>query len=242
MNTSKTLLAILVEKLQKNGGWPKFDREMQVVQDYDGEVKFHFIGHALEFERNNPGTWGSNTPKAWLEDFAPQSNFFADLASDYSTAIITREQYEAALAAKNEGWIEWAGGECPVANHVVVDVKFRDQIDPVLDGDPAENFRWEHFGNSADIIAYRLHQPQDANSRANDDRLLNDLASREVDTREKIAAAEADLNDCIGQTQEDYEAIRADILGIIHDAGSNISIGDAFEITEMLIDAGYRKQ
>lgn len=229
MNTSKTLLAILVEKLQKNGGWPKFDREMQVVQDYDGEVKFHFIGHALEFERNNPGTWGSNTPKAWLEDFAPQSNFFADLASDYSTAIITREQYEAALAAKNEGWIEWAGGECPLENGTKVDVKDRDGYkhlgEIICYTNNVDNIFWQHGVCSYpdnEIIAYRLNQPQEAVQAKADD--------------------EADLNDCIGQQQEDLDALRTKMVGDIYLATGSITLNDAFNIAHGLIDAGYRKQ
>lgn len=60
-----------------------------------------------------------------------------------------------------EGWIDWAGGECPVLDCVRVDVKFRD-------GDIAENhdpagWIWQHacanpWGERGgrDIIAYRL--------------------------------------------------------------------------------------
>lgn len=280
MNTSKTLLAILVEKLQKNGGWPKFDREMQVVQDYDGEVKFHFIGHTLEFERNNPGTWGSNTPKAWLEDFAPQSNFFADLSSDYATAIVTSEQYEAALAekehplpwdeknkpcptlgaecrgcpdcgrrvsctsdditddavraemvmnsraldaalaAKNEGWIEWRGGRCPIDDVTEVDIKFR--AGGIVYGVEAGKYYWPRTGQEYDIIAYRLHNPQEAEQANADD--------------------EADLNDCIGQTPEDLDALRTKMVGDIYLATGSITLNDAFNIAHGLIDAGYRKQ
>lgn len=80
---------------------------------------------------------------------------------------VTREQYEAALAASKEmiinkpdsdGWISWCGGECPVDGDVVVDVKFRAQGQADLDGDVADNFRWEHFSNGADVVAYRLHK------------------------------------------------------------------------------------
>lgn len=80
---------------------------------------------------------------------------------------------------KDDGWIAWAGGECPVESCAVVDVMFRDQENSATYH--AGVWRWNHNGTDSDIIAYRLHQPQDANSRANDDRL------------------EADLNECIGQ-------------------------------------------
>lgn len=108
------------------------------------------------------------------------------VADDWSTAIITREQYEAALVAKNDGWIEWGGGERPVPVGTLVDVKWRDgRID---DGLPAgvrhslgrekrHALDWGSDGVSCDIIAYRLHKLQEA-TEADD---------------------ESDLNECIGQ-------------------------------------------
>lgn len=247
MNTSnKTLLQILTEELPKCGGWPKFDREMQVVQDDDGEVKFHFIGHTLEFERNNTGTWGSNTPEAWLEDFAPQSNFFADRSSDYATAIITREQYEAALAAKNDGWIDWGGGECPVDRDALVEVKYRNGT--VKPAEPARFYIWTNgYGScsttDADIIAYRLHQPQDANSRANDERL--DAAVGLYDTSNKGEIEESNLNECIGQQQSNDQArdeILYELANFAASTCTSLDIGAATQIAIWLSDKGYRKQ
>lgn len=97
--------------------------------------------------------------------------------------------------ADADGWIDWAGGECPVDSCAAVDVIFRSK--KTAAAYQADRWRWDHNGTDSDIIAYRLSQPQtadkivgpgggyiwnpDANSRANDDRL------------------EADLNDCIGQ-------------------------------------------
>lgn len=104
-----------------------------------------------------------------------------DVDGQWQSAIITREQYEAALAAKNGGWIEWGGGECPVEKGVRVDVKYRDgniyQNKPAL-GD--RNIRWSHVGSRNDIIAYRLHQP------------------KEVEQYKE--GGEADLNECASQT------------------------------------------
>lgn len=78
------------------------------------------------------------------------------------------------------GWIQWAGGECPVDSDAIVEVKFRWHNQHQYNNDRAGDFDWAHAGSSSDIIAYRLHNP-DANSRANDDRL------------------EQNLNECIGQ-------------------------------------------
>lgn len=67
-----------------------------------------------------------------------------------------------------EGWIEWAGGECPVAHHTMVQVKFRDGIYSSQhpgatagywhgNGSP-ETSCWLHDDENpnSDIIAYRL--------------------------------------------------------------------------------------
>lgn len=97
------------------------------------------------------------------------------VADDWATAIITREQYEAALAAKNDGWIEWGGGECPVGASEMVDVIFG--RGGRMSTNIADCWRWSHSGTDSDIIAYRLHKPQVVNE--SDD--------------------EADLNECIGQ-------------------------------------------
>jgi hypothetical protein len=76
----------------------------------------------------------------------------------YTNAVM-REQYEAALAAKNDGWIEWDGGERPVAMWSVVDFKMRSGE---MSTRYANVIRWDHKGIQGDIIAYRLHQMQEA--------------------------------------------------------------------------------
>lgn len=102
---------------------------------------------------------------------------------------ITREQYEAALAAKSDGWIEWGGGECPVPRGTLVDVKYLcgDVNRHIKAGEPDSSgsidtafaVRWSKLGAEYDIIAYRLHQSQEEVQAKADD--------------------EADLNECIGQ-------------------------------------------
>lgn len=105
-----------------------------------------------------------------------------DVDGQWQSAIITREQYEAALAAKNDGWIEWSGGECPVGDRTIVEVRYRNG--EVKAAAPADFYEWGHgrphfVTTGRDIIAYRLHQPQEEEQAKADD--------------------EADLNECIGQ-------------------------------------------
>nr|DAE56104.1 MAG TPA: hypothetical protein [Caudoviricetes sp.] len=145
------LIDILIEELPKRGGWP------------DGAEKYcSYNGEAGAYK---PG--GIEIKKALITGIDTQ---ICD--------VVYAGQYEAALAAKNEGWIEWGGGECPVEEGTLVDVRFRDGYDDR--NIEAIDLLWNHDNWSADIIAYRPHKP-DIKSRANNDRM------------------EQDLNECIGQ-------------------------------------------
>nr|UVM90484.1 MAG: hypothetical protein [Bacteriophage sp.] len=185
---------VLVEELPRRGGWP------------DGAIGAGFFsgdGALYFWDKNN------DCPLKWTID--------TDIEVEDSDEEVTREQYEAALAASkrcdhkwvpSEGrtqsgylcskcgnydgpgydWIDWPGGECPVPRGTLVDVRYRDsQAYPdrigtpalVAGGHGATYHHWLHDGMRNDIIAYRLHQPQEAAQSKADD--------------------EADLNECIGQ-------------------------------------------
>lgn len=60
------------------------------------------------------------------------------------------------------GWIEWAGGECPVDAGVAILIQFRCETREEAEVHPPEIgifFRWSHRGTPGDIIAYREAQP-----------------------------------------------------------------------------------
>lgn len=169
------LIDLLVKELPKRGGWP--EGALNATQDKDGQVCFS-AGAVPEF---GYVAWEGGD---WLGN-----EFYTTRASDYDTAIVTREQYESALAASkaavgHDGWIEWAGGDCPVDSDVIVEVKFRNPSLYRCINDRAGDFDWSHDGFGYDIIAYRLQQ-SGISYRTNDDRL------------------ERDLNECIGQ---DFDA------------------------------------
>lgn len=146
----------LVKELPALGGFP------------DGAVDAGFLCsddtlYFIDADRRCPPEWRKKEIAAEIDD---------------PWVKVTREQYEAALAAKNEGWIEWSGGECPpVSTNTVVDVKFKNGN--VQSGYPAGEYSWEHAWQDCNIIAYRLHKPQEA--------------------AQPKADEEADLNECIGQ-------------------------------------------
>ena len=84
--------------------------------------------------------------------------------SKASAAIAKAETLLSAPQPSTDSWIPWAGGECPVAKGVLVDVRFRDGEE--LLSVPAQtrlpihreaNGRfWYDEGMGNDIIAYRI--------------------------------------------------------------------------------------
>lgn len=248
MNTSnKTLLQILVEELPKRGGSP--EGAVAAVQDGDTpwiairrKIKFAGEGYSISFKEG--GNWsGFGIGLSWGRVASCRSDFAAtELASDYATAIITRDQYEAALAASKEplkfsgedGWILWQGGECPVDSDAIVEVKYRKPNPYQFNNDRAGDFTWSHDGFDGDIIAYRIVNPHEAQPAGivvpRDTAILND------------AQLEADLNDCIGQPQEDIKTIRAEMLAVLNDTRLTMNLRAAMKLVDAFIDAGYRKQ
>lgn len=66
-------------------------------------------------------------------------------------------------ASPEDGWIEWAGGECPVDTDTRVAVRFRDAPESIIQNETAGFWQWERAdvrGPLADagddIIAYRV--------------------------------------------------------------------------------------
>lgn len=56
-------------------------------------------------------------------------------------------------------WIEWSGGECPVAPDAKVGVRFRDGWTSYAGRAGFWSTWWQHVGHSFDITAYRVVQP-----------------------------------------------------------------------------------
>ncbi|MGL5282742.1 MAG: hypothetical protein ACRC8W_13525 [Plesiomonas shigelloides] len=96
----KTLLEILVDELPKRGGWP--DWAEAAVQDGDGVIKDYvkFAGHGFNI-RHGGRTWCGNGVGCWGDNMEDCADFTASmLATDHATKIVTREEYEQAVAIK----------------------------------------------------------------------------------------------------------------------------------------------
>lgn len=88
------LIDILVQELPKRGGWP--EQGVVAVQDCDKWICFSTLP---EVEISGLGEWHNNGGE-WVTCIKNCEH----LAEDYSKTIITREQYEAALAASKPEW------------------------------------------------------------------------------------------------------------------------------------------
>lgn len=134
------LIDILVRELPKRGGWPIESNGCR--QFPDGEVCFSNVGKKPDFYTE----CATDVDLVWRKTVTPH---------------VSREQYKAALAAKNDGWIEWDGGKHPpVSTNTVVDVKFEKGY--VQSGYPAGWYSWGHVWQDSNIIAYRLHKPRES--------------------------------------------------------------------------------
>lgn len=58
-----------------------------------------------------------------------------------------------------DGWIEWKGGECPVPDGTLVDLKYRNGEEEYELS--TKDIDWLHDQHPYDAVAYRPHQPQE---------------------------------------------------------------------------------
>jgi len=54
----------------------------------------------------------------------------------------------------DDGWVEWRGGECPIANDTDTWVRLRDDSESEMC--LAGGFQWAHLGDDTDIVAYKI--------------------------------------------------------------------------------------
>lgn len=95
--------------------------------------------------------------KGLLVRAADDEEYGPDHAVTVARAAIARA--EAALAKTQpdaDGWIPWAGGECPLADGVWHRVKFRNG-DECLD-DQASSWGWGEAAGGFQIVAYRVEK------------------------------------------------------------------------------------
>lgn len=88
--------------------------------------------------------------------------FVANKIKNHHQTVLSSEEYFHLHPAQDaDGWIEWRGGECPVDVDTLVCCKLRSGKVSIT-AYHAGILSWRHNGNAADIIAYRLHKPEQA--------------------------------------------------------------------------------
>lgn len=68
--------------------------------------------------------------------------------------------WQAALASQqpaDDGWIEWAGDECPVDPASFADIRWEDGSIEIMT--EAGQWRWSNWVNGPNIVAYRVVKP-----------------------------------------------------------------------------------
>lgn len=109
-----------------------------------------------------------------------------------------------------DGWIEWHGGECPVEKGDVIDVRFRDEDEHCeleVYGHRLSSEHWEHEEDPGDIIAYRIHQPEQEEAPMTIEQLLtkaNKHAAKAQEHRDKAANHE--------RKADEHEAKRVELV------------------------------
>lgn len=124
---------------------------------------------------------------------------------NWHQTILSREEYlHLYPAPDDDGWIEWGGGERPVDGDELVVCKVRSGRE-WRDGKAimAKVLRWRHTGGIADIIAYRLHKPEQ-------EKPASEPVSEVKPTIEQLAADYRNLLDFALRKQEEADAAKAD--------------------------------
>lgn len=79
-----------------------------------------------------------------------------ELADDWQTAIVTKEQYDNACKLVDDGYTLWFGGECPVPYDTHVQVWMNDGTKGDSQYPLAKHWRWEWDSGVLNIIAYKI--------------------------------------------------------------------------------------
>lgn len=231
ISASKKQLAKIISE---NGGWHEeatWAAQDRVVAMYSGgKPRYH--SDCSELASN-----ADNGCCVWV------IRGFAKLPQWHQTALHRDEYFHLYPAPDADGWIEWKGGECPVEDDVIVDVKTRDGE---IEFDSAYFWNWSHERDSCihprQITAYRLHKSEKQKSTAVGDDETNLAAKEELEaleldptkpTIEQLAADYRAKLSIARQAQEEADSHRCGAeaaLERLHQAGMaiglNIAIAD----------------
>lgn len=142
-NSKKQLAKIIHE----NGGWR--DGAESAAQCIGGEISFW---HDTATRQPREGWCGNYLGRKHDIEFTG-----VKLHNWHQTILPRKEYFHLYPAPDADGWIEWKGGECPVGEDDLIDVKFSDGDSLFGVGNAWD---WRYDPDICNIIAYRLHKPE----------------------------------------------------------------------------------
>ena len=214
-NSKKELARIIRE----NGGW-RYGADTCSC-DQDGYVNF-FVGNPTR----SGVLWLDNGDCEYIGGTITQK--YGKIKNWHQTILSRDDYFHLYPAPDADGWIEWWGGECPVEFGALIDVKYRDGY--IQLGCRAKNrcnaelyatTHWGSSGGQGDIIAYRLHKPEqetEAEKLSHEAVLAakNSLMSDSIEELsrkpaiEQLAADYRNAKDYAERKQQEADAERAD--------------------------------
>ncbi|MGL4754425.1 MAG: hypothetical protein ACRCXB_18790 [Aeromonadaceae bacterium] len=193
-NSKKQLARIISE----NGGW----RDGMSFSWYGNKTgKGYFAALQPRFDKAS----GSMTVYGVLG--TDVVSFECEKVSNWHQTILSRDEYFHLYPAPDaDGWIAWNGGECPVDGDSVIDVKLSDGDEFFgVDAD------WDwHQGSRCDIIAYRLHKPEQAKPEFCESVMRSITEPEAKPTIEQLAAEYRNAKDYAERKKEEADAAKAD--------------------------------
>ena len=202
-NSKKQLAKIIHE----NGGWR--EGAEFTAQDGDGTG-------SIDFFKSKPRLYKGDI--FWKGDYDCDNRIERTRVTikNWHQTILSREEYFHLYPTPDaDGWIEWKGGECPVAKGTLVDVRFKNGMEMVgapagqtPDHLPRNITAWARSNAPGAVIAYRLHkqsEPQFCES------VMRSIPEPEAQpTIEQLAADYRNLKDFADRKQEEAKAAKAD--------------------------------
>ena len=210
----------LARIISENGGWR--DGAEWATQDH---VVAFFSGGKPKYETYDK-TWCAN---------GDDGVFIVAMSVDgkiggFHNTILSRDEYFHLYPAPDaDGWIEWKGGECPVGEGDRIDVKFSDGDEFF---DVGSDWGWDVDAGGCNIIAYRLHKPEQAKPELCESvmRSIPD-PDEQVWTNppsiEQLAADYRNAKDYAERKQQEADAAKADAdekLRVLEIAGEAIGL------------------
>lgn len=193
ISNSKRELARIISE---NGGWRS---DNYAVQDKD-DKNVWFVSELS----------GRPSGKAYWPGHKSNRIACGKLLPNWHQTILSREEYFHIYPATDaDGWIEWKGGGCPVDDDCIVSYKMRN-AETFKRGETASEVRWTHNGSASDIIAYRLHKPEQAEPEFCKS-VMRSISEPEAKTTiEQLATDYRNAKDYAERKQEEADNAKAD--------------------------------